>query len=265
MIEQKNTFLWFKLNGLLRYMLTHTATRILPLFVVNEYPKSGGSWVSGMLSDALGVPFPRNRLPMLRSSILHGHMMQSWNMHNVLCVWRDGRDVLISQYFHWLFENDRGNTCLVSKCRADLGFSDYDDIASNIIPFMEYVYEQTHYPRFTWADFVDKWQGRDDICHVRYEDLREDTTGELQRIVYEISGKLISYEKAAEIGDAYSFIKMSGRKEGVERKNSFMRKGIVGDWKNHFTPEARRLFDYYAGEALIVLGYEKNHDWVEDG
>ena len=46
------------------------------MYVVNEYPKSGGSWVAEMLSEALGVPFPRNRLPMLRSSILHDAIVE---------------------------------------------------------------------------------------------------------------------------------------------------------------------------------------------
>lgn len=78
MIKQMDNVLWFKLNGIIRYLLMHTATRIFPLYMVNEYPKSGGSWVGEMLGDAFGVPFPRNRLPILRSSIMHGHVMQSW-------------------------------------------------------------------------------------------------------------------------------------------------------------------------------------------
>jgi hypothetical protein len=41
---------------------------------------------------------------------------------------------------------------------------------------------------------------------------------------------------------------------------SLMRKGVVDDWKNHFTYETRRLFNEYVGSALIKLGYEKNSD-----
>ena len=57
---------------------------------------------------------------------------------------------------------------------------------------------------------------------------------------------------------------MTKRKAGEEDRSSFLRKGIAGDWKNHFNTEAVNIFDHYAGETLIKLGYEKNHDWVKD-
>lgn len=258
------SLLWYKTNGLLRYSLAHTATQIFPLYIVNEYPKSGGSWVGEMLADALGVPFPRNRLPMFRSSILHGHMMHSWNMHNVLLVWRDGRDVLISQYYHSLFENDRGNARLVAQCRADLGFADYEDITANLIPFMEYVYERKRHPRMSWADFVNKWADCGRCVHVRYEDLRADTVGELRRILQELTNRSRDDTDLAAIVDKFSFEKMSGRKVGQSDSRSFMRKGVVGDWKNYFDREAKKRFCGYAGDALIKLGYEADHSWVDE-
>ncbi|MFK8029510.1 MAG: sulfotransferase domain-containing protein [Gammaproteobacteria bacterium] len=262
MIKQRNTFLWFKLNGLLRYALMHTATRAIPLYVVNEYPKSGGSWVGEMLGDALGIPFPRNRLPMLRSSILHGHVMQSWNMHNILIVWRDGRDVLVSQYFHSLFKNEKGNDRLVDKCRADLRFSDYDDVENNLPVFMQYVYEQKRSLRMSWSEFALNWSGRSDCVDVKYEDLRLNPVEELQRIVELLSGKPCSKQRMAEIVEAHSFERMSGRKAGTEDNSSFMRKGIVGDWKNYFNLEAKEAFNAYAGDALLSLGYEEDDSWV---
>ena len=153
MIKQIDSIFWHKTNGLARYLMAHFGTDFFPLYVVNEYPKSGGSWIGEMLSDAIGVPFPRNRLPVFKSSVLHGHMMSSWNMKNTLVVWRDGRDVLISKYFHDLFQNDRGRRKQVDKIRSELGFSDYNDIHKNLIPFMEYVYETKKHPRMSWSDF----------------------------------------------------------------------------------------------------------------
>ncbi len=50
---------------------------------------------------------------------------------------------------------------------------------------------------------------------------------------------------------------MSGRNPDDERKNSLMRKGIVGDWKNYFDAESRISTEKYAGCQLISLGYEK--------
>ncbi len=46
------------------------------------------------------------------------------------------------------------------------------------------------------------------------------------------------------------------------RGSGFLRKGIVGDWKNTFTSEARGVFNRFAGEELILLDYEKDERWV---
>lgn len=39
------------------------------------------------------------------------------------------------------------------------------------------------------------------------------------------------------------------------------RRGVIGDWANHFSPEHKQLFKALAGPLLIELGYEKNMDW----
>lgn len=263
MINQVNSAYWHKMNGLFRYILAHSATQYFPLYVINEYPKSGGSWVGDMLSDALRIPFPRNRLPMLRSSILHGHMMHSWNMRNVILVWRDGRDVLISQYYHSLFLNDRGNARLVAKCRSDLGFTNYDNISENLITFMEYVYEAKRHPRMSWSEFVDRWADCKRCVHVRYEDLRARPVDELKRVVKELSDTSLDDGLAASIVDKHSFERVSGRRVGEADIGSFLRKGVVGDWTNYFNHDACVRFGRYAGNALIKLGYESGNEWID--
>lgn len=257
--------IWYKANGLFRYVLAHTATGILPLYIVNEYPKSGGTWVGQMLSTAMSLPFPRNCMPKFEPSIMHGHFIRPYGMKNVLCVWRDGRDVMVSWYYHCLFKNEHHNSRLVEIVRKDLQFDDWDDIRTNLPQFIEYVFRRQKYPNFSWADFVRIWRARSGVVHVRYEDMRVKTADELQRIVFELSGARIGGDNARDIAEKFSFARMSGRSQGEERKNSFMRKGIVGDWENHFSHEARRLFDEYAGNELISMGYEENHDWATRG
>jgi hypothetical protein len=39
------------------------------------------------------------------------------------------------------------------------------------------------------------------------------------------------------------------------------RKGEIGDWRNHFTPEHKAAFKRVAGQMLIDLGYEQDLDW----
>jgi hypothetical protein len=261
-IQQQNNFLWGKLNGLSRFLLNHTVSGFLPLYIVNEYPKSGGSWLGQMLSEALQVPFPRNRLPMLRSSIMHGHYIWPGNMKNIVILWRDGRDVLVSQYYHSLFYNEKGNQRGVEITRHSVSFTDYEDICNNLPEFIEYTYKQKGNLGFSWADFYMVWGNRENVIHVQYENLRTDPAKELQRIVFALTTKKISHERATEIADKFSFEKQSGRKPGQENTKSFMRKGIVGDWINHFSPNAKKLFNEYAGNALIGLGYEKDHSWI---
>ncbi len=70
--------------------------------------------------------------------------------------------------------------------------------------------------------------------------------------------------QAKDLVHKYSFEQQSKRKVGEENQNSFLRKGIIGDWKNVFTQEAKELFDSYAGCALIKLGYEKDNSWVHN-
>jgi hypothetical protein len=58
-----------------------------------------------------------------------------------------------------------------------------------------------------------------------------------------------------------SFRFYTGRERGKEDRKRFYRKGIAGDWKNHFSDEDKRSFKKLAGDMLIRLGYEKDLDW----
>ena len=39
------------------------------------------------------------------------------------------------------------------------------------------------------------------------------------------------------------------------------RSGKTGEWKKHFTGEHKRILKQIAGDLLVRLGYEKDHDW----
>jgi Sulfotransferase domain len=248
-------------NELIRAGMVHLLSGVVPLYVVNEFPKSGGTWVGQMLGRALGVPFPRNRLPVPRPSIMHGHYLNPWGMKNVVVPWRDGRDVMVSWYHQQLIEH-QWNRAQVARSRRELPLEDYQDVRKNLPAFIEYAFTRPHSPPFSWADFVRRWHGREGTVSVLYEDLRRDTPSELRRIVRELSGEKLSPESASAIADEFSFERQSGRRAGDEDSGSFLRKGVVGDWRHRFGPEAREVFDRYAGEELILLGYERDRSWV---
>jgi hypothetical protein len=250
-----------KENDLIRTGMVHLLSGTLPLYVVNEFPKSGGTWVGQMLGRALGVPFPRNRLPVLRPSIMHGHYLNPRGIKNAVVVWRDGRDVMVSWYHQQLIPHE-WNERQVSRSRRELPLEDYTDVYGNLPAFIEYAFTRPHSPRFSWTDFVRRWHGRKDAIHVRYEDLRRDTAGELRRVILGLIGKRLSLEAATSIAEEFSFERQAGRQPGEENKRSFLRKGVVGDWRSYFSPEARETFDRYAGDELILLGYEQDRAWV---
>ena len=147
-----------KSESLVRYLMVHHLSEVIPLYIVNEYPKSGGTWVSQMLAKALNVPFPQNRFPSLRSSIMQGHYLNPWGMKNIVVVWRDGRDIMVSWYYHCLFKHDCGkNAALVDIVSNDLQFKEPEDISNNLPIFIEYSFTKQKHPRFSWSDFVHQW------------------------------------------------------------------------------------------------------------
>jgi len=52
-----------------------------------------------------------------------------------------------------------------------------------------------------------------------------------------------------------------GRPRGVEDVTAHQRKGVAGDWRNHFTDRIKRAFKARYGGLLVATGYEKDLDW----
>lgn len=262
MIQQRDNFFWFKLNGALRYALVYWVGRRVGEFpLVNEYPKSGGSWFAQLLSEAMGLPFPRNRLPMFRSSLLHGHYRYRPIMTNSAVVWRDGRDVMVSWYYHRVVGNELSSASLTSETAKLLGVKDAQDIGKYLPRFIEHSFHAETQPRFSWSEFVDDWYDKE-VFHTKYEDLLVDAASELGRAIDWFGVEGVSAARIDEIVAKYSFQAQSGRKPGSENTKSYLRSGVAGGWKDKFSPEARELYSHYAGKQLIKLGYESDDSWV---
>jgi hypothetical protein len=52
-----------------------------------------------------------------------------------------------------------------------------------------------------------------------------------------------------------------GRRAGAEDQNSHYRKGVAGDWVNHFGDEHVDAFKERYGDLVVRLGYETSDDW----
>lgn len=56
-------------------------------------------------------------------------------------------------------------------------------------------------------------------------------------------------------------VKAGKRNVGNEDVRSHYRKGISGDWANHFNSEHKEYFKENYNHVLLKLGYEKKSDW----
>ena len=115
-----------------------------------------------------------------------------------------------------------------------------------------------------WPEHIMGWRGNaKETAFVKYEDMLADPVATLSKTLRDFLQKPIDQDEIIRAVDRYSFKRMTGRKPGIEDRKSFVRKGVAGDWQNSFSPEARQVFDYYAGDVLIDVGYEPDHQWVK--
>ena len=275
-IEQINARWWFALNGLIRRAMVRGAPGFgPPKIVLTEYPKSGGTWITQMLAAYLGVPNPRNRLPPRRRCVVHGHFMDVAGANDTVVVWRDGRDVMVSYYYYALQERPTIRSGWVRMHRRRIGMDDVRDVRDvhRYLPrFIEYCFTSGLPRGMSWASFAEVWKSRTDCVETSYEAMTADPKREMTRLLGAVThparrpqrparrcgidppGALVDDARLDACIAAFSFEKVTGRKRGDEDTESFVRKGIVGDWKSKFSREAREVFDHYAGRTLTGPG-----------
>ena len=264
-IAEPNKSLWWRrLNILLKRAMVHNVRGFgPPKIVLTEHPKSGGTWVSRMLADYLDMPDPGNRLPTRRRCVLHGHYLYVHGANDTIVMWRDGRDVVVSHYYFHLFRRRKTMPGWAEKQQERLGIADPRDIERYLPRYIEYCFTDGPPFNMSWTSFAETWRHRTGCVQTSYEAMREDPQREMKKLLEYLSLPEIDGAKLDACIAKSSFENVTGRKPGDEDAYSFARKGIVGDWKNRFTREAREVFDHYAGQTLIDLGYETDHSWVD--
>jgi hypothetical protein len=168
---------------------------------------------------------------------------------------------MVSYYF-FLYFRLRESGIYVSHVAKKLPFHDCGDVRSNLPRFLEFMLDSPMQPWFSWQEFASQWWRRDGFRSVRYEDVKENPEGELHGLVRHLSGRELSPETLERVVAEFSFERQAGRAPGQEERTAFLRKGTIGDWREYFTVEARQIFNHYAGEELIRLGYETDDSWV---
>lgn len=252
-----------KATALKYHYMWHYASERLGLVLVSEFPKSGGTWLCQMLSQYLELPFPRNRAPVMEKSIMHGHHYYNSAFLNPICIIRDGRDIMVSLYHHMYIGHHGLRESAVEIFRSRAPFGNFENIKENMPAFIEYTFTdfKLNGRKMNWKDFTESFLNKDNVTLVKYEDLLKNTFAEMEHILSAVSDQPLHKEKLEQTISKFSFQNQTNRTPGQENKNSFLRKGIAQDWKNNFTPEACEVFKHYAGDTLIVLGYEKDMSW----
>ena len=149
--------------------------------------------------------------------------------HKVLYVVRDPRDVMVSLYFHLL----RNGEVPYNYCLKDLVIERID----------------------SWAVHIESWVSSADGI-LRYEDVLGDPVKSLGS-AFSTMGFSVAPEVIVDASEVFRFEAMAKRKRGEEDVRSFFRKGVAGDWKNHFDHELAVYCNDAVGYWLEELSYDK--------
>lgn len=232
---------------------------------VVEFPKCGGSWVRNCVLTYLGLEPNVNSHIVRRNDVLHGHRLYRSFYNWPIIVVRDPRDTYVSLFHH--------ETSLNRVRNVQSDFDRYfvrdpdRDVREDFADYLDARFSRRFHPWFTYAEFTRSWLDRQGILLVRYEDMLKDAEHQIVRIL-EFIGHPVDRERVRESVAENSFARQTRRLYGEARDpgqgdaTKFLRKGVSGDWRNHFNARACERFWETEGEALRRLGYESDAGWI---
>lgn len=106
-------------------------------------------------------------------------------------------------------------------------------------------------------DYADGWLKDPPDYHVTYEDLHFRPRKAMAEMWGSITDEPLPGARMMRVVPRQKF---NTWKEDYPHS---MRKGIVGDWKNHFKYDDAVLFEKLYGDLLRVLGYETDPNWID--
>lgn len=230
-------------------------------FIVS-YPKSGNTWIRFILSNYLTnntiKSFAKNDLlpdihvhadicnKLLRPRIMKSHFSYQPKYMNVIYIVRDPRDVVVSYYFHEL---------KFSKEMKKISFANFITKFNN-----------GELPFGSWSNHVNSWIDNkpEKFLLIKYEDVVLDTYNKIKNILNFLNLKINESLLQQAIQNS-SFNKMRElEKHLLSRepllKNSdsdlfFIRKGIIGDYKNYLDEGMERSFINVHCNSMRRVGY----------
>lgn len=228
--------------------------------------KAGSQWVRKILeacAPGLIVPPQVYETQFLAAPIQEGKVYptvyvtrEQFNSVKLPDLWirfviiRDLRDTLVSAYFSILFSHQAIANEIIEWREALRNRSEEE----GLLYLMEEWLPRSAVIQESWINSGEKI--------LRYEDLLQSDLQILEDVIVNQCQLPVSRDALREIVHAYKFENLThGRQRGVEDRQSHERKGISGDWKNHFTDKVKEEFKNKFGQLLIATGYEKNPNW----
>ena len=221
-------------------------TGLKELYVVGR-PRSGTVWLNLLLADALDSPL-QVRSPNAEAPAYFG-------------PGRDGGFVVRKAHGDEKF----GPTVFIQRDPRDVAISTmFFREQTDLFPVVQQMCEpyQNSYERHIrlWLDY--RITNRAEF-YTRYELLHENAVAQLRLIVLTLAGKTIETKTLQAVVERQSFAKV--RENDTEGRFSHsMHKGLVGSWKNYFTPEIGQYMQKHMGNFMIEEGYVQERHWWKE-
>lgn len=229
-------------------------------YFVLGYTKTGTNWLRNLIRNYYDIDqrfgfFPSSAFFDTKVHHMHRFIPSSYFNKNTVYIIQDGRDAIVSRYFTMVRQITQ------SKMKNDfIAFSNLEPSEDNIKEVLPYYIDfifQYNKSSMDYSSHIRKSIDKK-FFTIKYEDLHEDTAGTLKRVLqYLRPHESIDEKKILESIDKSSV-------KNQNKKNGFFRKGAAskGGWVQYFNRDAAEKFDNYAGNELILLGYEKNRSWL---
>jgi len=227
--------------------------------------------VAGILQDVPGKTHYGTKAHIEMSQLL-----SFFPKAKVVHIVRDGRDVVVSKRFHtnragaYYRGDEKGLLCrLISSTpfgvrvmratqRRFNWFGDnwFQQPTDRARLFTAHILRKFTLDWVRTTRYILSFQERfpNNVMMIKYEDLLQDGPAQISRVFSHLDlsddPKLV-----ADLMDATSFKKSP--------KDGFWRKGVSGDWTNHFSHEDKQLFNELADDLLQELDYEDSTQWVD--
>jgi lipopolysaccharide transport system ATP-binding protein len=237
-----------------------------PALIHVTHWKAGSQWVRKVLQDCLperivtpeigsrhfvgaeireGAVYPT--VYVTRQQFYDALLPARWVRFVVI---RDLRDTLVSAYFSLRYSHS-SITEFINQMRNTLSNL---DVESGMVYLMDHWLPDSAKIQSSWVE------AGEPVIH--FEDLIAGNEYEVfEEILIARAGFPVTRERLRDVLAGNQFENLAGRKPGQENVNEHMRKGIAGDWRNHFTPRVKDEFLKRYGDLLVSTNYEKDLHW----